>query len=271
MRWRVTGTAKVLGSGTREISPQNVYASADCAPVSLGGAYDCTMSSGYGLTLFKTEGIPNSPFVKLGFTARFTVTPEGTIVNRSLSVLGDQTSTAGGLSLGLLPAVDNVPVPCNAVGANASYALGGWKWTPSVAVSQQPLVSVGVMDPYLGVIEIPVTADIKAGTPHRSTAQFALGGAKKVTGLGPILPNNVAPTIASAGPFSGSAGAPITFSADADGRCGLEYEWKFTDGKTLYGKTPQRSFTQPGTYSGKLTVTDGTGLTAARSFSVNVY
>ena len=59
--------------------------------------------------------------------------------------------------------------------------------------------------------------------------------------------------------------------AHVSGRCGMEsYVWKFSNGTTSYGPTPQRTFNAPGRYDGQLTVTDKTGLKATRSFSVNV-
>ena len=46
--------------------------------------------------------------------------------------------------------------------------------------------------------------------------------------------------------------------------------WRFSNGTTSYGAAPQRTFSTPGVYDGELTVTDETGLSTKRNFSVTV-
>ena len=61
------------------------------------------------------------------------------------------------------------------------------------------------------------------------------------------------------------------FAADTTERCAISsYVWKFSNGTTSYGPSPQRTFSTPGVYDGELTVTDESGLKAKRNFSVEV-
>ena len=105
-------------------------------------------------------------------------------------------------------------------------------------------------------------------TPTRRSPSTGSG---HTTDLGELKANNVAPTLAPLGGFSGKAGIPVAFSADADGRCDIEsYVWKFSNGTTSYGANPQRTFNAAGAYDGELTVTDSSGLKATRNFTVSI-
>ena len=128
------------------------------------------------------------------------------------------------------------------------------------------------MDPVFGA-----ERDARGLRPRRSAARSrptrcsTLTGSGHTTDLGELKANNVAPTLAPLGGFSGKAGVPVAFSADADGRCEIEsYVWKFSNGTTSYGADPQRTFTTAGAYDGQLTVTDSSGLKASRDFTVTI-
>jgi hypothetical protein len=85
------------------------------------------------------------------------------------------------------------------------------------------------------------------------------------------LANNVSPTIAPFGTFSGPEGSPISFSASTTSQCPItSYVWQFSDGTTSFGPNPQRIFNDAAVYNGQLTVTDNTGLSATQSFTVDV-
>ena len=105
-----------------------------------------------------------------------------------------------------------------------------------------------------------------------SDASFDLTGSGKTIDLGDLKANNVPPTIGPLGSFSGKAGSPISFwAATTAERCEIsDYVWKVSDGTTAYGPSPQKTFDIAGTMTGKLTVTDASGLTATRNFTVNV-
>jgi hypothetical protein len=268
--WTVGGTVKPIGFGTKNLGSFNVVDEASCHPALLGSAYTCTAAAP-AVNLVKTPGLPGSPYVKLALQAKFKVTPEGAIVSRSFSVGGSPAAPAK--SLGLSPAIDyeTLTVPCAPVGSGASYRFGSFKYTPTTKVTQQPHLTVGLMDPVLGVAELPALYDTGIGGAITTNPVFELAGGGHTTDLGELKANNVAPTLAPLDAFSGKAGVPVTFGADADGRCAIEsYVWKFSNGTTSYGAAPQRTFAAAGQYDGELTVTDASGLKATRNFTVTI-
>ena len=71
--------------------------------------------------------------------------------------------------------------------------------------------------------------------------------------------------------FSQRAGVAGHLTANASARCAIaSYVWKFSDGTIAYGKSPVKTFSKPGTFTGQLKVTDTSGLSATRDFSVTV-
>ena len=70
------------------------------------------------------------------------------------------------------------------------------------------------------------------------------------------------PPIADAGPDQLVTASEVLFSGknsrDTDGEV-IRYDWNFGDGSTGSGVTPAHVYAKPGTYQGKLTVTDNSG------------
>lgn len=81
------------------------------------------------------------------------------------------------------------------------------------------------------------------------------------------------PTANAGGPYAGSEGSPIAFdgtrSSDPAGYA-LSYTWDFGDGSSGSGATPTHAYADNGTYTVKLTVTDGHTGTATASTTVTV-
>jgi PKD repeat protein len=79
------------------------------------------------------------------------------------------------------------------------------------------------------------------------------------------------PIINISGPSNASANQSIIFDAsdciDPDGTI-VEYFWDFGDGTTATGKTPEHTFIKPGVYTITLLVTDDTGTTYSKTFTV---
>nr|WOJ45599.1 GH6 family Cel6A cellobiohydrolase type II [uncultured Vibrio sp.] len=80
-------------------------------------------------------------------------------------------------------------------------------------------------------------------------------------------PSNTLPdAVADATPVSGIAPLEVSFSgtrsSDEDGDA-LTYIWDFGDGETATGKDVLHTYTEPGQYTAKLTVDDGTGVDTA--------
>ena len=135
--WTITG--KILPFLGASYVPVTEFATKEvtCAPRLMNGTSVCTATSPK-VTVVRTDGAVNSPHAKVWFTARFTITGEGAIVTRNLSTNGVWTDFTG-LSLDLTPKQETVKVPCGTVGAPVNYALDPYRWTPAVAVKQQPI------------------------------------------------------------------------------------------------------------------------------------
>ncbi|SDX00038.1 PKD domain-containing protein [Thiocapsa roseopersicina] len=111
-----------------------------------------------------------------------------------------------------------------------------------------------------------VTLTVTSATGTTSTDHFAVVVGALLPGEGPqaVLKSNVA---------SGSAPLTVeldgTDSTDPDGGT-LSYSWDFGDGATASGPFASHTFTQPGTYTVLLTVTDSQGRIGTDSAAINV-
>lgn len=273
VEWSVSGTINPLGFGDTGVGPLTLSASSvSCSPTLSGGDYSCSATSG-SVHLIQTPGIPLSPYVDAAIQVNFTVTPTGAIVGRTFSIGGKSAVPPANLPLTDSPQTDALPVSCtSAPGDDVSYALAPYDWTPTVAASQQPVIQVGLMDPIFGVAELPALFSAPFGSAVNTNPTFDLNSTTGDTvDLGSLLPNNVSPTIAPFGTFTGSEGSPVSFSASTTSQCPItSYVWQFSDGTTSYGPTPLRTFNDGGVYNGQLTVTDDTGLSATQNFTVDV-
>lgn len=91
----------------------------------------------------------------------------------------------------------------------------------------------------------------------------------QVTGPGGNLPPQVS---ANASPTSGVAPLNVQFSAsasDPDGQV-VAYFWDFGDGQTASDANPAHTYSSPGTYTARVTVTDNGGLSANAAVTVQV-
>ncbi|MBE1556689.1 microbial collagenase [Filibacter limicola] len=84
---------------------------------------------------------------------------------------------------------------------------------------------------------------------------------------------NKAPVAVINGPETGKMNEAISFtsegSADVDGQI-VSYKWEFGDGQTSMEQNPSHIYTEKGTYTVKLTVTDDKGATGTASSNVTV-
>lgn len=270
--WHVTGTKteNLVESGV----DRTRTATASCAPRFSGAAYTCTANAGT-INLFSQPAMPGSNYTNMVLHARFTVTPEGAVVKRSFFVGGDPNVQTKTLSLNLTSQLDTLKVPCAGVGSPATYKLSPVEWSPATSVYGWAELQEGLMDPFIGATQQPAIYDYKWVWGDKPTASvaptFAATGPGKSTAVGTVLANNVKPTIGDAGPFTGSAGMPIQFTAPTTSKCPIETrQWTFSDGSTEYGAPVHHAFAKPGTYTGKLTVTDSSGLATSKTFSVAV-
>jgi hypothetical protein len=248
---------------------RTITVDAGCTPSLLGSTYECAAES-QSIQLLRSAGIPSGVYMNLKLKAKFTVTPEGAVVSRSLTTAGMDPVTKSGLGLLPTPAIDDLKVPCAMAGSPVAYKLGPLHWTPTVTATQQPRIEMGAMDPILGQAELPAYSDKPYGNPIKAYPAFDLTSSGHTTELGSLLPNNVAPTIAPMA-FSLDAGVSEPLYASITSSCDIaSYAWTFSDGTKAYGKYPVKTFSKPGNVSGQLKVTDASGLTATRDFQVVV-
>jgi PKD repeat protein len=78
---------------------------------------------------------------------------------------------------------------------------------------------------------------------------------------------------ADATPKSGSAPLNVSFSSagssDPEGQA-LSYSWTFGDGQTSTAANPTHTYTQQGSYSARLSVSDGTSITQSAPIAITV-
>ena len=86
----------------------------------------------------------------------------------------------------------------------------------------------------------------------------------------------MAPTATPGGPYAGTAGSPIAFSASAvdpspaDSAAGLTYLWDFGDGTTSTQQAPTHTYAVAGNYAVTLTASDKDGGTSTASTTASV-
>lgn len=268
--WTTTGHIAPFNGifGSIDIGTHTVTKSVGCNPTVGGTSFDCSAESGV-FTVIPGAG-PTTPYVKLRVNSTFQVIPEQAVVTRDLSIGG--LPVAGPDALDLTSAVDieHLAMPCTAQPGDAvDYALTDYSWSPWVTAHENLGADVGQMDPLTGTIELPAIGTHLGDFDQ--AASFDLQGDGFVTSMGTLKANNIAPSIDPLGGFSGNEGSPISFSSNVTSNCGISsYVWDFSDGTKSYGPAPKRAFGDNGLYDGQLTVTDITGKTAARSFTVAV-
>jgi PKD repeat protein len=110
-------------------------------------------------------------------------------------------------------------------------------------------------------------SQLSASLPPQSVTLFVLKS-------GSTTPGNQAPTaVISSNVSSGTAPLAVSFtganSTDADGSIS-SYAWNFGDGTTASGVSASKKFSNPGTYTVTLTVTDNGGATGTATKTINV-
>jgi hypothetical protein len=272
--WQVSGTIDgIFDFGPTNISKDDVV----CAPKLSGGGFACNAVSG-GLRLPGAipSPIPTTLIVaELAIGVAFDVTPENAIVARNFTIGGTSvpgpSANPGPLNLDTPPNVETFSMPCTSqTGDAVDYDLSDYHWTPATTATQQDQIRI-INTNAFGIGEAFEYTHFDVGPAQVSSPPFDLTGSGFLTALGPLLANNVNPTIGPLGPFSGSEGTPVALSASVSSQCPIgSYVWEFSDGTKSFGPSPQRAFGDNGVYDGQLTVTDITGLSATESFTVSV-
>ena len=183
-----------------------------CDPKLSGGGFECETDSP-GLALPGAVPSPLGFFVvKLFIGAKFDVTPEGAVVTRGLSIGGNSVAGPDDLSLTDSMQSETLSVPCRSKAGDAvQYGLDPYHWTPaSTATEQVKFKLVEALDPF-GFTELFKIVDGGVGSAIVTNPNFDLSGAGFNTPMGSLLANNIKPTIAPLGTFSGQEGSAISF------------------------------------------------------------
>ena len=117
-----------------------------------------------------------------------------------------------------------------------------------------------------------VSAEGQHTVEYRSVDKAGNAETAKTVEFGIDIPDPGFPVIqAFADPTAGTAPLLVRFSAtgfDPDGGQ-LTYKWEFANGG-FFGRAVERTFTQPGTYTGKVTATDDEGDKTSQEVTVTV-
>ncbi|HEY5948677.1 MAG TPA: hypothetical protein VIV40_24465, partial [Kofleriaceae bacterium] len=200
--WTITGTIAPLG-GLIPIDIGSIpidFDLAGCTPPLDGSSFHCSADSPH-VPLIDTF-LPGTPFVKLAFGIDITGDGGPGTTTRTL-YFGDEAGPTGDLVVNGDPQGDAHAMPCNKpAGTTIDYALDPFSWQPSNVVAvQQPKFIIGFHDPFLSIPIVLFEAPFGPSVVTHPT--FDLTGAGNTVALGELLPNNVSPTVSSAGPFSG--------------------------------------------------------------------
>jgi PKD repeat protein len=267
--WTLTGTIRPLDLFDVDIGTIPLAIDVGgCTPPLDGGPFGCEASSPE-LTLF--DGLlQGTPFVRIAIDVRFDGEGAPAAATRTLQ-LGDDVGPAADLDITPELLGDKSPMPCDKpVGTSVDYTLDPYSWSPAFTkAAQQAKFVIGVHDP---ILSIPITLfEAPFGPAITTDPSFTLEGPGATVSLGELKANNVLPTIAPLGPFSGQEGSPVTFSQSTTSACPItSYVWEFSNGTKSFGPSPQRTFGDDGQFDGQLTVTDSTSLSATGSFVVSI-
>ena len=120
--------------------------------------------------------------------------------------------------------------------------------------------------------QVTVSAEGQHTVEYRSVDKAGNAEATKSVAFGIDIPDPGFPVIeAFADPATGAAPLETRFSAsgyDPDGG-ELTYKWEFADGAYI-GRAVTRTYTKPGTYTGKVTATDDEGDKTVKEVTVTV-
>jgi len=174
----------------------------------------------------------------------------------------DSASTAASIDANLLPPRADAGPPVEGTagvavsfdGSNSSDADGtvvqyDWDYgdtNTDIDAGPNPTHTYAVPDSYT----VTLTVTDNDGLTGIDTTQAAIDQA------------NSPPTSDAGGPYSGVVDAPVLFNAsassDPDGSI-VQYDWDFDDGGTGSGLFVTHTYTVPGAYTARLTVTDDSG------------
>ena len=224
-------------------------------------------------------------------TTKADISSNGVASVRTMSVASNPILGPGTLTFTSDPSAkdESTPLSCS-LPANepVNYAMD----TASAAVDGGVTENVGLA---VSVIGSPIVGPdftvlgpftiISRDLPTKTINTINVSAPGKNVDLGNLLPNNVSPTVGmDTIPTNGTEGSPIQLSVKGTGPggslspcgdAGLSIDWFFDDGGVAFGKTVNHAFpdnflgTSP-PHTGKVVISDPTGLSTTLTFSVPV-
>ena len=192
------------------------------------------------------------------FTVTLTVTddvgaPSAPVDTTATVALGNQPPVAD--PNGPYTGTEGVPVSFDGTGSlDPDGIIVAYDWDfgdGTVVLDAGPTPTHSYAAPGLYNVTLTVTDDAGASDSAATTADIGAG--------------NQAPIADPNGPYTGTAGSPLTFdgsgSTDPDGTI-VAYDWDFGDGNTGTGVSPTHIYAADGNYTVTLTVTDDAGDTS---------
>jgi len=253
---------------------ESITATGPCALKTSGSAYSCHLESGDVHVFDPSDFGYGLPYLDLNMVADVTVTPDALATLRTAKTPSQIIGTHQ-LDLGESPQVDPLLIGCKIpAGDDLTYQLGGFSSTPGLHVVSKVGIHAGFIVPVVPPApgyRLEVFSDtITVATSDASLSMTGDGGS---VDMGAIKANNIAPTLGAVSAPDGVEGTPIQFSTSATGPCadGATYSWDFGDGSGPgHTATPQHKYADNGVYTGQVVVTDTTGLTDTKDFTVHV-
>jgi len=193
----------------------------------------------------------------------------------SVSGLLDHTGDVDGYSLSAGTGTLSASVSVATLGADADTSL---ELVDSAGVV---IAQANAIDALGASLTAPVTAGTFAvrvratgkGTPATAYSNFASLGAYTLTVSAPQAPGVAPIAVLNASATGGVAPLPVQFdstgSADPDGAIS-SVSWDFGDGTSSLEANPWHTYTAPGIYTARLTVTDSSGLSTVDSAVITV-
>ena len=186
----------------------------------------------------------------------------GTTATISAAPPGNQAPTAN--ANGPYAGETGVAVAFSSAGSvDPDGTIAGYSWDfgdGSTSALANPSHAYALAGPYTATLTV---TDNQGATGSNSAA---------VTITDPPPPNQ-APTAVVNGPYSGVAGAAVSFSStgssDIDGTI-VGFSWNFGDGSTSAAANPSHTYATAGTYTVTLTVTDNQGATGSASTTATI-
>lgn len=282
VHYSVTGSVSVdtAAFGTLGMSvTTGITTSGTCALEASGGTYNCHLESG-DVGIFDPDpyfGPPGLPYLTMKMISDVSITPDALATLRTAKTASQVLGT-NALSLGESPVTDPLLVGCTIPDGDAlTYQLGDFSATPGLHIDSKVGFEAGVLLPTGLPFPAPMAFkfEIYNDTVTVATSNITMGitGDGGSIGMGAIQPNNIPPTLGAVSAPDGVEGTPIQFATSATGPCadGATYSWDFGDGSGPgHTATPQHKYADDGVYTGQVVVTDSTGLTDTKDFTVHV-